>query len=268
MEDIKLVLKGFIVGIGKIIPGISGAMLAISLGIYEKAIGIISNIKTELFKNIKFVFLLGMGVLLSIVLFGNLINFLLSNFYLPTTLLFIGLICGTIPNIFKDINQKEIEYIDIILLIFSFSFVIGITFLKNNEIFNIEKSYIGVFIIGLIDAATMIIPGISGTAILLILGCYDVLLSVYANIFNMSEIIYTVLYGIGAIVGILMFAKIMNFLFVKHRSNGYFMILGFMVSSIIILLYTSIINSFEIVGFIIGVILFVIGMKIALLLDK
>ncbi|HHW68718.1 MAG TPA: DUF368 domain-containing protein, partial [Tenericutes bacterium] len=116
MEDIKLVLKGFIVGIGKIIPGISGAMLAISLGIYEKAVGIISNIKTELFKNIKFVFLLGMGVLLSIVLFGNLINFLLSNFYLPTTLLFIGLICGTIPNIFKDINQKEIEYIDIILL--------------------------------------------------------------------------------------------------------------------------------------------------------
>lgn len=268
MEHFKLFLKGFVIGIGKILPGISGAMLAISFGVYEKIIKIISNFKTELRGNIKFVLLIGTGILSSIVLFGSVINFFLSNYFLSTMLLFLGLMCGTLPNLYKNVVNKKIDYKDLVLFITFLILIVAMAILRDNQISDINKSYFWVFIIGLIDAITMIIPGISGTAVFFMLGCYDVLLDIYSNIFNMNEILYTFLYGVGIVLGVYIFAKIMDYLFSKYRKNIYMLIFAFMISSITVLLYKTLILSFDFLEFIIGIALFIIGIKISLIFDN
>ena len=79
MQNIKLTLKGIIIGLGKIIPGVSGSMLAFSLGVYEDAINAITNFKNNLKKNILFLSYLGIGIVISILLFSNLLIYLLNN---------------------------------------------------------------------------------------------------------------------------------------------------------------------------------------------
>ena len=90
-----LIFKGMIIGVGQIIPGVSGGMLAISLGLYEKGVDAISNIFSDLKDNVKFLCSVGFGVVISVIIFSKIIKYLLINFYLHTMLLFIGLIFGT-----------------------------------------------------------------------------------------------------------------------------------------------------------------------------
>lgn len=266
-ENILLVLKGFVIGIGKILPGISGAMLAISLGVYEEAIKIISNIFKDFIKNIKFLSMLGIGIVLSVVIFGNVIKFLLDTIYLPTMMLFIGLILGTIPSVFKKVNHSKVTLTNMILFSISSSSIFLLTIFKNTSLFEIEKTYFGVFLIGIIDTATMVIPGISGTAVMMILGCYDILLDIFSNVFIIKEIPYLIVFLLGAISGIFMFSKLMNYLFSKHKVNSYYLIIGFMTSSILVLLYSTLMNNTS-HDIIIGAILLIMGYKVALLFDR
>ena len=100
-EKLKLVIKGFVIGIANIIPGVSGGTLAITLGIYEDLINAISHFFTNFKKNLEFLILLGIGAVLSILTLSKLINFSLTKFPVPTTLFFIGLIVGGVPLIYK-----------------------------------------------------------------------------------------------------------------------------------------------------------------------
>ena len=96
-----LFIKGLIIGIGKIIPGVSGLVIAISFGLYEKGIDAINNYFGNVKENTKFLLVLGSGILLSIILMSNLIKILLNKYYFLTMLLFIGLISGGIPSLFS-----------------------------------------------------------------------------------------------------------------------------------------------------------------------
>ena len=120
MNFLILLLKGFIIGIAKIIPGVSGALIAISFGIYEKAIKAISNFFENPINNFLFLFPIGLGVLLSISLTSGLILYFINNYYFPTILLFIGLIMGGIPSLIDNINIKKVknnkeQYMDLLL---------------------------------------------------------------------------------------------------------------------------------------------------------
>lgn len=101
MTSLILILKGFLVGIGKIIPGVSGSLIAFSLGIYEKAIDAINNFFSDLKNNILFLGKIGVGVLIAILVFSKLILYFIDNYYVYTITLFIGLIAGTTPSILK-----------------------------------------------------------------------------------------------------------------------------------------------------------------------
>ena len=111
--------KGFVVGIGKIIPGVSGAMLAISMGIYDKDSFYICNFKNNKKESIKFLFPIGLGVILSIIFFSRIISFCLDKFYLVTMLFFVGLIIGGVPVVVSKVNKKD-YYISIISFILFF----------------------------------------------------------------------------------------------------------------------------------------------------
>ena len=100
-------IKGFIIGIGKIIPGVSGAMLATIMGVYDKAIFYICNFKNNIKAAIKYLFPIGIGVIVSIILFSKIISLCLDKYYVITMLFFIGLIIGGFSFIVNKVNKKD-----------------------------------------------------------------------------------------------------------------------------------------------------------------
>ena len=211
-----MIIKGFIIGIGKILPGVSGAMIAISLGIYEKCIYILSNLKDELTKNLKFIIELMIGFVISIIIGSKLIYFFINNYYIYTMYLFLGLIIGTIPSIFKSVEFKKKN---ILFLLLGFIILFSINFIDSN----IElKSY---FILGIIESISILIPGISGTAIMMLLGNYNLMLELFINPFKYQFIIFL----LGLIIGILLLSKFINYFITKYKSQSYYLIIGFLI---------------------------------------
>ena len=103
-DKILLILKGFVLGIANIIPGVSGGTLAITLGIYERMIEAISHFFSNFKDNLKFVMFLGIGILISLALFSNVIGFCLDKFQFATIMFFIGIILGGMPILFKKVK--------------------------------------------------------------------------------------------------------------------------------------------------------------------
>ena len=129
----KNFFKGFIIGIGKIIPGVSGAMLAISMGIYDKALNYISNFRENKKESIKYLFPISLGIILSIIFFSKIISISLNNFYLITMLFFVGLIIGGIPSITCKVKKQDYFIVIISFIIF---FLLSISNINNIYIVN------------------------------------------------------------------------------------------------------------------------------------
>jgi len=276
MESIKLAVKGFLIGVAKIIPGVSGAMLAISMGIYERAMKAISEYRKNPVENFKFLLPLGIGAMLAVILSSKMIVYFLNNYYLATMLLFIGLIFGGIPSVIKEAKTKKITFKQVFIFVLSFSFVFLFSFLGEQNLFMEMKSSLLeklVFImIGFIDAVTMIIPGISGTAIMMILGCYHLLLNLLSSLSSLSNfwlnLKLLIPMGIGLILGVILTAKLMNHLFKKYKQETYCGILGFALSSIFLLFFQTFQQSYSIVQMTIGILLLFVGIVIGYKLDR
>lgn len=251
-----LIFKGMIIGIGKIIPGVSGSMLAISMGIYQKLIDSINNFFKRPKENFEFLIKITIGIIISIVLFSKLILNCLDKYYLVTMFFFIGLIIGG----FKDIKEKvdkDSKYI--MFLSFFLIFFLGIVNINNHvNITNTFFNTVYFIFVGFIDALTMIVPGISGTATLMMLGAYEEVISMYSNILNISMIIdnlkLIIPFMIGLGIGIISIVKLIEYLFKNYKSKTYNAILGFSFATII-LMFIKCFNSFYtlfelIIGFI------------------
>lgn len=229
--NIKLILKGFIVGIGKILPGISGSLLAMTLGIYESLLEAVTNFFNNPKKHLKILLNFGLGVIASIILFSKLILFLLNNYYYETMYLFIGLIIGTLIPFTKNL-KINIKNISIFLFTLFISYFINIFSLPSFTFTGSLLNYIYASILGIIDAFTSIIPGISGTAIFMSLGVYEYVLSILANPLSFIFLIYS----IGLILGIVIVCFLMHYLLKKHKELTYTIVFAFMCASIITLL--------------------------------
>lgn len=257
-------LKGILIGIGKIIPGVSGSLIAISLGIYEKCIDIISNFFVEIKYNFKFLFLLCLGIIVSILLGSNIIYYFLTNYYFITMCLFIGLILGTIPNILKKnkiTKKKDYFYIIIPFIIM----VIISSFGKGRiEINNDASGYLFTIMIGFIDALTMIIPGISGTAIFIMLGVYEFVLLMFSNMLFP----FLIFFMVGVVIGIFITSKIINYCFKNYNKQTYLVILGFALSSLIFIIIDTFSKGFNLFNLILGIILGLSGYFISYFFDN
>lgn len=269
---INLILKGFIIGVGKIMPGVSGAMLAMALGVYERAIDAISNFFKEPIKNFKFLISLFIGAFLAITLLSKVIIFLLNNFYLPTMLLFIGLIIGGFSSFIKKMEIKKAKLIHYIIMFLSFTLVLILEFYNKGNIFTYSSDFKSYFFIGFIDAATMIIPGLCGTAIMMLLGCYDLLLNLMSNISSINGIISNINllipYSLGVLVTILILSKVIGYLFNNKSTYVYFSIFGFASSSVLVLFISAFKNGFDLWNLLISLILLIIGIFIGNKFDK
>ena len=259
----RLILKGFIIGIGKIIPGVSGAMLAITLGVYDKAILAITDFTSDKKKNFKLLLLLGIGIISSIIVFSKIINYFYNNHYIPTMLFFMGLIIGGIPGL---INKTSYNYKNIIITsvsflivtILSFSFINNTYMLKGNFV-----DYIILFIGGITEAFSSIVPGISGTALFMVMGIYNIVIEMLANLTNVFYVIdnflLIVFFIIGLLLGVILISILVKWLFSKYSSKTYSAILGFCLSNVVILFLKIITYSPSLFGYLIGIPLSLFG---------
>lgn len=235
MKNLFLFLKGLLIGIGKIIPGVSGSMIAVLLGVYEEAIYAINHMKDDFWKNILFLFPLGVGVLLSAFFFSNLLLFLLSHYYLFTMFFFLGLILGTVPSFRKEFKFNSFKNFFFFFLSFLLPFCLsffqtGQEFVPAFSLF----SFLFIMILGFLDAFSMIIPGISGTAIFLMLGSYSFVLNLFGNPF--SQIPFCILFGVGLVLGVFFTSQLVEYCFKKNKNLFFIIIYGFLWSSLCYLL--------------------------------
>lgn len=257
--SLKLILKGFIVGIGKIIPGVSGSLLACTLGIYEDLIAAVTNFFGDIKNHTRVLLNVGLGVFLAIIFFSKLILFLLNNYYEPTMYLFLGLIVGTLLPFTKNLKWNLKNFL-IFIIFLSLTFILSFKTTNINYIFrgNI-LDYMYISLLGMIDAFTSIVPGISGTAIFMLLGSYEFVLKILSNAFSF----YFIIYGMGMILGIVVVCYIMNYLLKHKREETNIIIFAFMIGSLSIILM-GIKNFFNVFM----LLMFIIGMIIGFIFDK
>lgn len=267
MKSIILGIKGFFIGIANIIPGVSGGTLAITLGIYEKLISCISHFFKNLKENIKFLLPIGIGAIISILVGSKVISYALDKYTLATILFFIGLIIGGIPLLNRKIKNKYHNISNIIIFILTFSFVIVLSLLKGENIVSFEtldiSKYISLFLVGVVAAATMIIPGVSGSFVLMLLGFYKPIIDCINALTKFDNIDHNMLllapFGIGVIIGFAVISKLLEYLFKKYETKTYFGVMGFVLSSIITIFTGAEGLIFSVPQLIVGIILFVIG---------
>lgn len=267
IDNLLLVLKGFIFGIANVIPGVSGGTLAISLGIYERLISVISHFRKNIKENIKFILLLGLGAVVAIALFSNIISFTLEKYPFATILFFIGFILGGMPVLFKKIKVK-FELSNWLIFIITFGLVILMTFMsagdKVNIIYGITFPNLAIlFGCGLIAASTMILPGISGSFVLMLLGYYQTIINKIRDLTQFNNLFYNFVtlgvFGIGIIVGVVAMAKLIEWLLKKYEIKTYYGIVGFVLASIISIFIDAIVTSPNLIEVLVGIILLFIG---------
>ncbi len=270
MTNLILFLKGIIIGIGKIIPGLSGAIIMMILGLYEKGIKAISNFFDDIIENAKFLFIVGSGIIVSVILMSKLIQLVLNDYYFIVICFFVGLILGGIPPIFKEIESTNTKS-NVIIFILFFVLMILLSLVDNNYQITFTNSAFLMFIIGIIEAATMIIPGLSGTAVLMALGLYHVLLNMFSNLSNFSLIVdnlRTIIpFGFGILIGGLFFIKLMDYLLTNYKIKTYWAITAFALSSVALMFIKALETNYCLSDVIIGSILLVIGYKGSRFLD-
>lgn len=274
MKNVILIIKGFFMGLANLIPGVSGGTIAITLGIYDKLISSISHILSNIKENIKFLLPIFIGMILSILSLSKVMSFALDKFLFPTILFFIGAIVGGVPMLYKKVkgNKSIISYI---IFVLTFGLVIGLTYLSGGNVISFDNiniiGYIKIFFVGIISAATMVIPGISGSAVLMTLGYYEPIINTIKDLTNFSNLANNMMilipFGIGVIIGILLIAKLIEYLLKKYEIKTYYGILGFVFASIISIIIQNFfmngIINISILEVIIGLILFGLGFIVA-----
>lgn len=270
MEILRLILIGIVIGMANVIPGVSGGTLAVVFNIYDKFINAITLNVKRIIANRKFVFPLLIGMAIGVLLFSKLITVLYGRFPIQTNFFFTGLILGSMPLIFKFMLKTETEEKlsvskKIIIFVCVLAGLVALLFFSSLES-NVDKSQMisvlppisvglsaKIFFAGLIGAIAMIIPGISGSLLMLILGVYPIVMSGIPALFD-SETMFHAFFlllpnGIGVLLGLLIGAQIVKVLLRIAPNHTYAVIFGLLCGSAITLIPDfSVINGF-LIGF-------------------
>ncbi len=220
-------IKGIATGLGAVAPGLSGSILLVIFGLYQKTIGAISGLFKNFKKNFLFLLPLGCGILLGVVLFSKLVDWLLAAFEMQTRYAFLGLILGSIPLFFKETGKEGFSakyYIHIFVAASVGAFI----FIINNASFPKiqDPSFLQSMLLGLVVAISYVVPGIDSASILSALGMYELWVATLAD-FNFAVLIPA---GIGALVGVLVVSFIINKLIAKCYTATFSVIFGLFLS--------------------------------------
>ena len=282
MNFILDMLKGAVIGIANVIPGVSGGTMAVSMGIYNKLISSVSHLFSQFKKIIRTLLPILIGCEIGIVCFTYAIKYLLTNQPLPTCLTFLGLILGGVPVLIREMKtgirksrRRRLTAMNVLAFLVMFLLAAALPFLKESTdtlttLTATPGTMIVLFFMGIIAAATMVIPGVSGSMILMILGYYYGVINSITGFMDalkagnwnalLGEAAILIPFGIGCVLGIFLIAKLIEYLFERHTVSTYAAILGLILSSPFGIFHnTGALAHVTVGGLIIGIILMIAG---------
>ena len=274
----KNIIKGMMIGIANIMPGVSGGTLAVSMGIYDKLIHCITHILSDFKESMKFLLPIFAGAGIALVALTFVIEALFQYYPIPTNLLFIGLILGGLPPVIEKVKSHKLFFGNMLAGLIFFVLVVGMAMIGSDGSRQVTlnlgiMTMIKLLLVGIIAAATMIIPGVSGSMVLLILGYYQPIIQQITSFcaalvtLDMPGILRGIAilfpFGIGVLIGILGIAKIIEIIFEKYPIYAYCAIIGLIAGSPIAILLCSDFSGFSIGMLSAGVVTFAAGFGIA-----
>ncbi len=235
MHFFKECAKGIAIGTGAILPGVSSGVLCVIFGIYEKLLDAVLSFFKKPKENIKFLLPIFLGALIGIIIFSKILNYLLFNYTIQTKSMFIGLILGSIPSLIKQVNKKEkFKLRNILYMIITFSIGLSMVFIENNmpehSVETVNFAYL--MLSGFFMSLGVVIPGVSSTVILMLMGVYTIYLQSIANMY--FPILIPI--AMGLIIGGFIFMKLTKILLEKFYASTLYGIIGFSIGSTLVLI--------------------------------
>ena len=237
IEYLRYFLCGLVFGTANVIPGVSGGTMLVVFGVFDRLTEAISGIK-NIFQNFWFLFTFALGAGGGIVLSAFVISSLFENFGIQTNMFFIGLILGGVPLIYKfGTEEKKVKPSCAIPFVIAMAVVIGLTVLEKMDVFKLAPDVVTGFdlvislkliVCAAIAAVTMIIPGISGSFVMMLLGVYETIIGAIKDM-NFYVIIP---FAIGAVIGIIGGAKLISMLIKKNKLMVYSALMGLVIGSV------------------------------------
>lgn len=283
MNYIKEIVRGLFIGIANIIPGVSGGTMAVSMGIYNKIIGAVTNLRKDFKNSVKTLLPYAIGAVLGIICFSYILKFLLAEYEFPTLALFIGLILGGLPPIIKKVENEKFKVTHFIsFLILLLTIIVPAIYAGSLGIGPMTElsllSTVILFALGIIAAGAMVIPGVSGSMILMMVGYYEYLNNaingfvtavVHLDFAAMLINIWILLpFGIGVLIGIFLMAKLIEFLLKRYPNATMWGIIGLIVASPFAIIVGVSIADITSITILISLVTFAIGFLVADKLSK
>ena len=262
----KNIYRGMVMGIVDLVPGVSSGTIAVLLGFYDRLIAAINGILTRDWKkHLRFLFPLGIGMAIALFSFSHLMNWLLSNHTKPTFYFFIGLIVGILPFLFRESNAKATFKWQHILLLLLGILIICLLPVNPDEGGIIENktfsTYVLLFFSGFVASAAMIIPGISGSLIMVIIGVFPTVIRAVTTL----DFKIIIIVGIGIALGVLTMSKIIHYFLEHYHSLTFALIIGLVIGSIFVIFPGWAQNISQLI---VSIVVFAIGLLIAYVLGK
>ncbi|TMN22551.1 DUF368 domain-containing protein [Lentibacillus cibarius] len=230
----KNIYRGMLMGASDVIPGVSGGTIAVLLGIYDRLIAAINGFLSKNWKEqLGFLIPLGTGIVIAIFSLSHLIEWLFDHYPKPLQFFFLGLILGILPYLFRQADAKHTFRARHVLILVIGAVIVGLlAFISANEGTAIQdktlSTYIWLLFSGFLASSAMVLPGISGSLILLILGVFK---TVMAGISNLQlDVIVTV--GIGIVLGVMVMSKIIHFFLAHYRIATFAFVTGLVIGSL------------------------------------
>ena len=252
-------LKGIIVGIGGIAPGLSGSVLLVILGLYHKTINAIGTLFKNFKKNVLFLLPLCLGFGVGVIIFSKIVDFLLANYEMQTRFAFLGLVIGTIPLFYKEVKKEGFSkkyYIFMLIALIAGFALFGANRGLFPEITNpnlLQSVFLGVAVAG-----SSIIPGVDSAVILSSLGLYELYVSSLAD-FNLAVLIPA---GVGLVIGVLVISFLINKLINRFYTATFSVIFGLFLSIIPNVLNESCVLEFNLQS-VISIIIMILGFGVS-----
>lgn len=269
------ILKGFAMGTSDLVPGVSGGTIALLLGIYNQFIASISGIFSRRFwPSFTFLIPIIIGMLLAMGSLSNLFNYLLSQHHIPTMFFFGGLIIGIVPYLLKISNYKtSFTTKHYMMVIAGIAILIVITLMNNSDKHAGETLTLSTgliikyFIAGMCASSAMLLPGISGSFMLLVFGVYGTVMLAISEVvkLNFAGLPILLAVGFGVLAGFIISSKIIQYFLTHHKLMTFALIVGFVVGSLFAVfpgLPTNIVMWF------VSLVVFIIGFIVSLTLGR
>lgn len=228
----RTIAQGMIVGGTMIIPGVSGGSMAVILGIYDRLIRAISSFRKDILGNVKFLMVFGLGSVLGVLLLAKPLEYLLQYYPMLIMYFFLGGVAGGVPAVVEKTGAEKFSWRYVAYVSLGFFIVLGLGALPFNDLLGDAQGNGAIFamiLAGAIASSAMLLPGISGSYMLLMLGLYDDMISAINN----RQIAFLLPLALGMALGLLVAARLLEKAMKRYPGVTYLIILGFILGSLV-----------------------------------